>query len=216
MAEMCATDETTALVRRALAAGAVRKDLQTAAKATGSIKANGTSVAMEQALTEWLAAHTAAAPVIESPAAEDAPAVDETAAVAAPAAEPAEPAAEPAAPVPFYPELAATPAAMRTPAPLLSATPDACDTQASFLSLGISGLKADKPETTFADDLASYLDDLNVDASASPRAPLGAANAKPPVPGRGVATWKGPGRGPVPDICMSGPAAEYKGTHVRF
>ena len=86
MAEMCATDETTALVRRALAAGAVRKDLQTAAKATGSIKANGTSVAMEQALTEWLAAHTAAAPVIESPAAEDAPAVDETAAVAAPAA----------------------------------------------------------------------------------------------------------------------------------
>ena len=213
MAEMCATDETTALVRRALAAGAVRKDLQTAAKATGSIKANGTSVAMEQALTEWLAAHTAAAPVIESPAAEDAPAVDETAAVAAPAAEPA---AEPAAPVPFYPELAATPAAMRTPAPLLSATPDACDTQASFLSLGISGLKADKPETTFADDLASYLDDLNVDASPSPRAPLGAANAKPPVPGRGVATWKGPGRGPVPDICMSGPAAEYKGTHVRF
>jgi hypothetical protein len=210
MAEMCATDETTALVREALASGA-RKDLQTAAKAVG-VKANSKTAVMTRELADWLEA-TAAKVLVEAPAAPAAepPAADETA--AAPAAEPT---AEPAAPVPFYPELAATPAAMRTPAPLLFATPEACDTQASFLSLGISGLKADKPETTFADDLASYLDDLNVDASASPRAPLGAANAKPPVPGRGVATWKGPGRGPVADICTSGPAAEYKGTHVRF
>ena len=129
------------LVRCALKTG-VRKDLQTAAKATG-IKANGTNVAMTTALREYMAARADAAPVLEEPVDDYAPPADETA--------------------------AATPSdnKMRTPAEFPSATPEA-DTPASYLSLGISGLKDPKAESPAVGNLAAYLDDLNVEASPRP------------------------------------------------
>ena len=89
----------------------------------------------------------------------------------------------------------------RTPAEFPSATPN--DTPASYLSLGISGLKDPKMESPGVGNLAAYLDDLNVEAS--PR-PLGESNAEPaPEP----AVTK-------PAIVASGPASEWRGTHVRF
>ena len=97
---------------------------------------------------------------------------------------------------------AATPSdnKMRTPAEFPSATPEV-DTPASYLSLGISGLKDPKMESPAVGNLAAYLDDLNVEAS--PR-PLGDANAEPsPAPEK-------------PAIVATGPASEWRGTHVRF
>ena len=105
-------------------------------------------------------------------------------------------------------ETAAEPAAAtpmdnkpRTPAEFPSATPN--DTPASYLSLGISGLKDPKAESPAVGNLAAYLDDLNVEAS--PR-PLGDSNAE---------------AAPEPDvvkpaIVATGPASEWRGTHVRF
>ena len=96
---------------------------------------------------------------------------------------------------------AATPSdnKMRTPAEFPSATPN--DTPASYLSLGISGLKDPKTESPAVGNLAAYLDDLNVEAS--PR-PLGDSNAEPsPAPEK-------------PAIVATGPASEWRGTHVRF
>ena len=88
----------------------------------------------------------------------------------------------------------------RTPAEFPSATPEA-DTPASYLSLGISGLKDPKTESPGVGNLAAYLDDLNVEAS--PR-PLGDSNAEPsPAPEK-------------PAIVATGPASEWRGTHVRF
>jgi hypothetical protein len=169
--QLAITDD---LVRKALKSG-VRKDLQTAAKATG-IKANGTNVAMTTALKAYMAARADAAPVLEEPVDDYAPPADETA--------------------------AATPSdnKMRTPAEFPSATPEA-DTPASYLSLGISGLKDPKAESPAVGNLAAYLDDLNVEAS--PR-PLGDSNAEPaPAPEK-------------PAIVATGPASEWRGTHVRF
>ena len=88
----------------------------------------------------------------------------------------------------------------RTPTEFPSATPEA-DTPASYLSLGISGLKDPKTESPGVGNLAAYLDDLNVEAS--PR-PLGDSNAEPsPAPEK-------------PAIVATGPASEWRGTHVRF
>ena len=88
----------------------------------------------------------------------------------------------------------------RSPAEFPSATPEV-DTPASYLSLGISGLKDPKMESPAVGNLAAYLDDLNVEAS--PR-PLGDANAEPaPAPEK-------------PAIVATGPASEWRGTHVRF
>ena len=92
---------------------------------------------------------------------------------------------------------------MRTPAEFPSATPEA-DTPASYLSLGISGLKDPKMESPAVGNLAAYLDDLNVEA-ASPR-PLGDSNAEA-APAPEVVK---------PAIVATGPATEWRGTHVRF
>ena len=93
----------------------------------------------------------------------------------------------------------------RTPAEFPSATPEA-DTPASYLSLGISGLKDPKMESPAVGNLAAYLDDLNVEAS--PRAALGdASNAEPAPASTEVAK---------PAIVATGPASEWRGTHVRF
>ena len=166
------------LVRVALKSG-VRKDLQQAAKATG-IKANGTNVAMTQALKAYMAARADAAPVLEEPVDDYAPPADETA--------------------------AATPSdnKMRTPAEFPSATPEA-DTPASYLSLGISGLKDPKTESPGVGNLAAYLDDLNVEAS--PRPALGDASNAESAPEPEVVK---------PAIVATGPASEWRGTHVRF
>ena len=179
--QLAITDD---LVRRALKTG-VRKDLQTAAKATG-VKANGTNVAMTQALKEYMEARADAAPVLEEPEFETFAAhADETA-------------DEPAAETPSDNK-------MRTPAEFPSATPEA-DTPASYLSLGISGLKDPKMESPGVGNLAAYLDDLNVEAS--PRAALGdASNAEPAPASTEVAK---------PAIVATGPASEWRGTHVRF
>ena len=177
--QLAITDE---LVRKALKSG-VRKDLQSAAKSAG-IKANGTNVAMTQALREYMEARADAAPVLEEPEYETFAAhADETA-------------SEPAAATPLDNK-------PRTPAEFPSATPEASDTPASYLSLGISGLKDPKTESPAVGNLAAYLDDLNVEA-ASPR-PLGdASNAEPaPAPEK-------------PAIVATGPASEWRGTHVRF
>ena len=92
----------------------------------------------------------------------------------------------------------------RTPAEFPSATPN--DTPASYLSLGISGLKDPKAESPAVGNLAAYLDDLNVEAS--PRAALGdASNAEPAPASTEVAK---------PAIVATGPASEWRGTHVRF
>ena len=90
----------------------------------------------------------------------------------------------------------------RTPAEFPSATPEA-DTPASYLSLGISGLKDPKTESPAVGNLAAYLDDLNVEAS--PR-PLGDSNAEA-APAPEVVK---------PAIVATGPASEWRGTHVRF
>ena len=99
---------------------------------------------------------------------------------------------------------AATPSdnKMRTPAEFPSATPEA-DTPASYLSLGISGLKDPKTESPAVSNLAAYLDDLNVEAS--PR-PLGDSNAEAAPEPEVV----------KPAIVATGPASEWRGTHVRF
>ena len=179
--QLAITDD---LVRKALKSG-VRKDLQTAAKATG-IKANGTNVAITAGLREYMAARADAAPVLEEPEYETFAAhADETA-------------DEPAAETPSDNK-------MRTPAEFPSATPEA-DTPASYLSLGISGLKDPKMESPAVGNLAAYLDDLNVEAS--PRAALGdASNAEPAPASTEVAK---------PAIVATGPATEWRGTHVRF
>ena len=91
---------------------------------------------------------------------------------------------------------------MRTPAEFPSATPEA-DTPASYLSLGISGLKDPKTESPGVGNLAAYLDDLNVEAS--PR-PLGDSNAEAAPEPEVV----------KPAIVATGPATEWRGTHVRF
>ena len=91
---------------------------------------------------------------------------------------------------------------MRTPAEFPSATPEA-DTPASYLSLGISGLKDPKAESPAVGNLAAYLDDLNVEAS--PR-PLGDANVDAAPEPEVV----------KPAIVATGPASEWRGTHVRF
>ena len=91
---------------------------------------------------------------------------------------------------------------MRTPAEFPSATPEA-DTPASYLSLGISGLKDPKMESPAVGNLAAYLDDLNVEAS--PR-PLGDANVDAAPEPEVV----------KPAIVATGPATEWRGTHVRF
>ena len=90
----------------------------------------------------------------------------------------------------------------RTPAEFPSATPEA-DTPASYLSLGISGLKDPKMESPAVGNLAAYLDDLNVEAS--PR-PLGDSNAEAAPEPEVV----------KPAIVATGPASEWRGTHVRF
>ena len=90
----------------------------------------------------------------------------------------------------------------RTPAEFPSATPEA-DTPASYLSLGISGLKDPKTESPGVGNLAAYLDDLNVEAS--PR-PLGDSNAEAAPEPEVV----------KPAIVATGPASEWRGTHVRF
>merc|ERR1719399_1029429 len=90
----------------------------------------------------------------------------------------------------------------RTPAEFPSATPEA-DTPASYLSLGISGLKDPKAESPAVGNLAAYLDDLNVEAS--PR-PLGDSNAEAAPEPEVV----------KPAIVATGPASEWRGTHVRF
>ena len=93
----------------------------------------------------------------------------------------------------------------RTPAEFPSATPEA-DTPASYLSLGISGLKDPKTESPGVGNLAAYLDDLNVEAS--PRPALGdASNAEAAPESTEVAK---------PAIVATGPATEWRGTHVRF
>ena len=93
----------------------------------------------------------------------------------------------------------------RTPAEFPSATPEA-DTPASYLSLGISGLKDPKMESPAVGNLAAYLDDLNVEAS--PRPALGdASNAEAAPESTEVAK---------PAIVATGPATEWRGTHVRF
>ena len=178
--QLAITDE---LVRKALKSG-VRKDLQAAAKSAG-IKANGTNVAMTQALREYMEARADAAPVLEEPVDD---AYDVTAAVVA-----AQAAATPSDNKP------------RTPAEFPSATPEA-DTPASYLSLGISGLKDPKMESPAVGNLAAYLDDLNVEAS--PRPALGdASNAEAAPESTEVAK---------PAIVATGPATEWRGTHVRF
>ena len=91
----------------------------------------------------------------------------------------------------------------RTPAEFPSATPEA-DTPASYLSLGISGLKDPKTESPGVGNLAAYLDDLNVEAS--PR-PLGDASNAVAAPEPEVVK---------PAIVATGPASEWRGTHVRF
>ena len=105
-------------------------------------------------------------------------------------------------------ETAAEPAAAtpmdnkpRSPAEFPSATPN--DTPASYLSLGISGLKDPKAESPAVGNLAAYLDDLNVEAS--PR-PLGDSNAEAAPEPEVV----------KPAIVATGPASEWRGTHVRF
>ena len=100
---------------------------------------------------------------------------------------------------------AATPSdnKMRTPAEFPYATPEA-DTPASYLSLGISGLKDPKAESPAVGNLAAYLDDLNVEAS--PR-PLGDASNAESAPEPEVVK---------PAIVATGPASEWRGTHVRF
>ena len=90
----------------------------------------------------------------------------------------------------------------RSPTEFPSATPN--DTPASYLSLGISGLKDPKAESPAVGNLAAYLDDLNVEA-ASPR-PLGDSNAEA-APAPEVVK---------PAIVATGPATEWRGTHVRF
>ena len=178
--QLAITDD---LVRRALKSG-VRKDLQTAAKATG-IKANGTNVAMTTALKAYMTARADAAPVLEEPDLETFAAhADETA-------------DEPAAATPMDNK-------PRTPAEFPSATPEA-DTPASYLSLGISGLKDPKAESPAVGNLAAYLDDLNVEAS--PRAALGDASNAEAAPEPEVVK---------PAIVATGPATEWRGTHVRF
>ena len=92
----------------------------------------------------------------------------------------------------------------RTPAEFPSATPEA-DTPASYLSLGISGLKDPKMESPAVGNLAAYLDDLNVEAS--PRPALGDASNAESAPEPEVVK---------PAIVASGPASEWRGTHVRF
>ena len=175
--QLAITDE---LVRKALKSG-VRKDLQAAAKSAG-IKANGTNVAMTQALREYMEARADAAPVLEEPDYETFAAhADETA-------------AEPAAATPMDNK-------PRSPAEFPSATPN--DTPASYLSLGISGLKDPKTESPGVGNLAAYLDDLNVEAS--PR-PLGDANVDAAPEPEVV----------KPAIVATGPASEWRGTHVRF
>ena len=103
-------------------------------------------------------------------------------------------------------QAAATPSdnKMRTPAEFPSATPEA-DTPASYLSLGISGLKDPKPESPGVGNLAAYLDDLNVEAS--PRPALGDASNAESAPEPEVVK---------PAIVATGPATEWRGTHVRF
>ena len=108
-------------------------------------------------------------------------------------------------------ETAAEPAATtpmdnkpRTPAEFPSATPEA-DTPASYLSLGISGLKDPKTESPGVGNLAAYLDDLNVEAS--PRPALGDASNAESAPEPEVVK---------PAIVATGPASEWRGTHVRF
>ena len=179
--QLAITDD---LVRKALKSG-VRKDLQTAAKATG-IKANGTNVAMTQALREYMEERADAAPVLEEPDYETFAAhADETA-------------DEPAAATPMDNK-------PRTPAEFPSATPEASDTPASYLSLGISGLKDPKMESPAVGNLAAYLDDLNVEAS--PRPALGDASNAESAPEPEVIK---------PAIVATGPASEWQGTHVRF
>ena len=174
--QLAITDD---LVRRALKSG-VRKDLQAAAKSAG-IKANGTNVAMTQALKEYMEERADAAPVLEEPVDwETAAAADETVA---------------ATPMDNKP---------RTPAEFPSATPEA-DTPASYLSLGISGLKDPKMESPAVGNLAAYLDDLNVEAS--PRPALGDASNAEAAPEPEVVK---------PAIVATGPASEWRGTHVRF
>ena len=92
----------------------------------------------------------------------------------------------------------------RTPAEFPSATPEA-DTPASYLSLGISGLKDPKMESPAVGNLAAYLDDLNVEAS--PRPALGDASNAEAAPEPEVVK---------PAIVATGPATEWRGTHVRF
>ena len=92
----------------------------------------------------------------------------------------------------------------RTPAEFPSATPEA-DTPASYLSLGISGLKDPKMESPAVGNLAAYLDDLNVEAS--PRPALGDASNAESAPEPEVVK---------PAIVATGPASEWRGTHVRF
>ena len=151
-----------------------------------SIKANGTNVAMTTALKAYMEERANAAPVLEEPDWET---------FAAHADETAD---EPAAETPSDNK-------MRTPAEFPSATPEA-DTPASYLSLGISGLKDPKMESPAVGNLAAYLDDLNVEAS--PRAALGdASNAEPAPASTEVAK---------PAIVATGPATEWRGTHVRF
>ena len=103
-------------------------------------------------------------------------------------------------------QAAATPSdnKMRTPAEFPSATPEA-DTPASYLSLGISGLKDPKMESPAVGNLAAYLDDLNVEAS--PRPALGDASNAEAAPEPEVVK---------PAIVATGPATEWRGTHVRF
>ena len=91
----------------------------------------------------------------------------------------------------------------RSPAEFPSATPN--DTPASYLSLGISGLKDPKTESPGVGNLAAYLDDLNVEAS--PRPALGDASNAESAPEPEVVK---------PAIVATGPAAEWRGTHVRF
>ena len=151
-----------------------------------SIKANGTNVAMTTALKAYMEARADAAPVLEEPIDD---AYDVTAAVVA-----AQAAATPSDNKP------------RTTTEFPSATPEASDTPASYLSLGISGLKDPKAESPAVGSLAAYLDDLNVEAS--PRAALGdASNAEPAPASTEVAK---------PAIVATGPATEWRGTHVRF
>ena len=164
----------------------VRKDLQAAAKATG-IKANGTNVAITTALKAYMTARADAAPVLEEPEFETFAAhADETA-------------SEPAAATPLDNK-------PRTPAEFPSATPEASDTPASYLSLGISGLKDPKAESPAVGSLAAYLDDLNVEAS--PRPALGDASNAEAAPASTEVS--------KPAIVATGPASEWRGTHVRF